>query len=101
MNSPDPDNLSPLLGEWQLQPRRNPNFRPAVVGRIARLRTQSWATYLQTHLAGWAVAAVLLVAVAGVGGVWAGKARTEKAREAMVVSYLADLDPRVQAKLRP
>lgn len=102
MNSPEEsDSMSRTLAEWQVQPKADPNFRPAVWQRIRQRGRETWATYVQAHLATWAVVAFVTVGAAGWAGMSAGKARLSAAREAMVVSYLVELDPRVQAKLRP
>jgi hypothetical protein len=101
MNPPEPnDPMSQTLAEWRVQPKADPNFRPAVWQRIRQRSSESWATYVQAHLAAWSVVAVVAVAAAGWAGVSAGRAQLSSERESMVVSYLVELDPRVQAKLR-
>jgi hypothetical protein len=102
MNSPEPpDPLSRTLAEWQVRPRADPDFRPAVWQRIQQRGRETWDTYVQARLAAWTVVALVTVGAAGWAGVSAGKARLSAEREAMVVSYLVELDPRVQARLRP
>lgn len=102
MNSPDPnDSLSEALASWRVQPKADPNFRPAVWQRLREKTRDTWGTYVRAHLAAWAVVAVITVGAAGWAGASAGRSRLEDQREAMVVSYLVELDPRVQAKLRP
>lgn len=102
MNSPEKDDsLSRTLGAWRVQPKADPNFRPAVWQRIRKRAGETWATYVQAHLAAWSIVAVLTVTAAGLAGVSAGRARLAAERDAMVVNYLVELDPRVQAKLRP
>jgi hypothetical protein len=102
MNSPQPDDpISRTLAEWRVQPMADPNFRPAVWNRIRQRSRETWANYVQAHAAAWSVVALVAVTAAGWAGVSAGRARLAEQREAMVVSYLVELDPRVQAKLHP
>lgn len=102
MNSSDPnDRLSRVLGDWRVQPSADPNFRPAVWQRIRQRTRETWAGYVRTHLAAWSVAAVVAMGMAGWTGLTAGRAQLDAKRDAMVVAYLVELDPRVQAKLRP
>ena len=102
MNSSDPnDPVSRALADWHVQPRADPNFRPAVWQRIGQRSRETWATYVRAHVAAWSVAAVLTVTAAGWAGVSVGRAQLDAKRDAMVVAYLVDLDPRVHAKLRP
>lgn len=95
------DPLSQTLATWRVRPKADPNFRPAVWARIRRSARESWTRYVQAHLAAWSIVAVLAIVSAGVAGVSAGRARLGADRETMVVTYLVELDPRVQAKLRP
>src|SRR5687767_16007834 len=102
MSTPDPDErLSRTLEDWRIQPLVNPNFRPAVWQRIRQRSGETLASYVRAHAAAWSIATVLAVTAAGLVGVTAGRAQLNVKRDAMVVSYLVDLDPRVQAKLRP
>lgn len=102
MNSSEPnDPLSRALVEWRVNPPADPQFRPAVWQRIRRRAQDTWAGYFQAHLAQWSVVAIFAVTVAGWAGHAAGEARVEAERDAMVTSYLIELDPRVQAMLRP
>ena len=102
MNSSDPnDPVSRALADWRVQPRTDPNFRPAVWQRIRQRSGETWATYVRTRVAVWSVAALLTVTAAGWAGIVAGRSQLDAKRNAMVVAYLVDLDPRVQAKLRP
>jgi hypothetical protein len=101
MNSPEPnDPLSRDLATWRVQPKTDPNFRPAVWQRLRERGRETWAAYVRAHLAAWCVVAVVAVSAAGWAGVAAGKSRLEAERDAMVVNYLVGLDPRVQARLR-
>lgn len=95
------ESLSETLRQWRVQPPVDPNFRPAVWRQIRRGSRETWGTYVAAHRLGWSVAAVLTLAVAGLGGHAAAQARLHVDREAMVVAYLVELDPRVQASLRP
>ena len=100
MNPSDPDpSLARALAHWQIAPETDPNFRPAVWQRIRAKSRETWATYVRTHLVGWAVTTSLAVAVAVWTGHSAAQAKLEESREKMVVSYLVDLDPRVLAKI--
>jgi hypothetical protein len=102
MKSPEPnDPLSRVLADWRVQPAAQPNFRPEVWQRIREQSRESWATYIRGHLAGWTMAALVAISAAGWAGHAAGRAQLDTKRDAMVVAYLVDLDPRVQAKLRP
>lgn len=101
MDSPHHDEaLSGALQAWRLRPQRNSQFRPAVWARIRRHSRDSWANYVRTHRVAWTVAAALVVGVAGWTGQIAARARLAAERDAMVVAYLVELDPRVQANLR-
>lgn len=95
------DTLSQTLAVWRLRPKTDPHFRPAVWARIRQSARETWAVYVQAHLAAWSVAAALAIMTASVAGVSAARARLSADRETMVVTYLVELDPRVQAKLRP
>lgn len=84
-----------------MQPPADPNFRPAVWARIRDRSRETWTTYVRAHLTAWGVAAVCVVALSGWIGASAGKTKLDHARDAMVVAYLVELDPRVQAQLHP
>lgn len=95
------DPLSSVLAEWRLTPKSNPRFRPAVWQRIQARARESWANYVRAHAVGWSVAAVVVVAAGSWTGHAAVRAKLDAERDAMVVAYLSELDPRVQARLRP
>jgi hypothetical protein len=95
------DPLSDALQQWRVNPPPDPYFRPGVWRRIGGRPPESWAAYIRSHLVGWSVAAAVALGVAGWTGHAAAQARLDGARDAMVVSYLVELDPRVQAMLRP
>lgn len=100
MKSSDLDSsLSRTLADWQVTPRANPNFRPAVWERIRAQTRDTWGSYVRSHLVGWSVGASLAMAMAAWAGHSVAQARLEQGREKMVVSYLVELDPRVMAKL--
>lgn len=102
MDSPHPnDPLSENLQHWRVTPARDPGFRPAVWRRIAQRSRDTWAGYVRAHRLAWSVAAVAVVGVAGWTGHAAAQARLAAERDAMVTAYLVELDPRVQAGLRP
>jgi hypothetical protein len=102
MHPPEADDpLSRALSTWHVAPPADPNFRPAVWQRIQRARRQTWAAYVRDHLAAWSIVAVVAITAAGWAGARASHARLTAARDAMVISYLVELDPRVQAALRP
>lgn len=100
MNFP-PDPLSTVLQSWCVAPPADPNFRHAVWQRIAARARESWPAYLRAHAAAWALAAAVLLGAAGYTGHAVARAHAQADREAIVVNYLIDLDPRVQAVLRP
>jgi hypothetical protein len=102
MDSPKIEgSLSALMQQWRLRPARNPQFRPAVWQRIRQRSRESWASYVRAHRLSWGVATLVVLGVAGWTGHAAAEAKLATDREAMVVAYLTELDPRVQAKLRP
>lgn len=98
---PPPDSLSRTLSSWRVQPPRDPQFRPAVWRRIARRSRETWADYVAAHRLAWSVAALAAIGAAGWSGHAAAQARQSADRDALVTAYLIELDPRVQAALRP
>lgn len=98
--SPTPDPLSRTLADWRVTPTRDPRFRTRVWSRIGAAAREPWGDYVRSHLASWSAAALVAMAFAGWAGRTAAETRLKGEREAMVVAYLVDLDPRVQAKLR-
>jgi len=97
--SPDP--LSRALQNWRVSPPADPNFRPGVWQRIGGRAGTSWPAYLRAHTAGWSLAAVLALSAAGYTGRALARAHVHADREAIVMTYLVELDPRVQAVLKP
>lgn len=95
------DNLSEALKDWRVNPPADPNFRNRVWQRIGSQTRVTWPAYLRAHTAAWSLAAVLAVSVAGFTGSSLARAKARADRDAMVVTYLVELDPRVQAMLKP
>lgn len=96
-----PDFLSEVLHRWRVTPPADPNFRHGVWQRIGDQNRVTWPVYLRAHPTAWSLAAVLAVSAAGYTGSALAQARVQADREAIVVTYLVDLDPRVQAMLKP
>lgn len=101
MSAPEPnDSIDRDLAAWRLVPKAQPNFRPQVWLQIQARSRPTWVAYVGARSGAWCLAAILTITAAGWAGVAAGRARFESQREAMAVSYLVALDPRVQANLR-
>lgn len=96
----NPKSLSEVLRSWRVSPPADPNFRHRVWQRLKRQIPASWPAYLRGHSVAWSLAAILTVSAAAVTGHAAAQAKVRADREAMVVTYLVDLDPRVQAVLK-
>lgn len=101
MDSNSRDPLDDALSRWRVRPARDRNFRDSVWQRIDAAARITWAGYLHGHLLGWSFAATVALVAAGWSGRAIAQARLEADRNAMVVSYLSALDPRVLSKLRP
>ena len=102
MHSPDSrDPLSGAMKQWRVEPSPDRNFRDAVWRRIDERARSSWSLCIREHLVGWSVAAMVALVAAGWGGRVMAQARIDSDRDAMVVTYLSGLDPRVLTKLRP
>ncbi len=96
------DPLSVHLRCWRVSPPADPGFRAAIWARIRATGSRdTWPAFLRAHAAAWALVAVVTLSAAGYGGYATAQARVASDREAMVFTYLAGLDPRVQAGLRP
>lgn len=95
------DRLSETLQQWNVRPTRDPEFRPAVWRRIAQRSHDTWAGYMRAHRIAWSVAALAVIGGSGWTGHAAARAKVAAERDAMVTAYLVELDPRVQAGLRP
>lgn len=95
------DSLDDRLQGWRVNPPPDPGFRHSVWQRISRRKRETWPTYLRSHAAAWALVAVVTMGVAAYTGSSLARAHVQADREALVVTYLVDLDPRVQAVLKP
>lgn len=95
------DDLSPALQGWHVRPPADPGFRPAVWARLRARPDGSWPAYLRHHAVSCGLAAVVAFSAAGYTGLTVAHARSTADREAIVVTYLVGLDPRVQAVLKP
>lgn len=95
------DSLSEVLQDWRVNPSADPNFRHRVWQRIGGPVRVTWPAYLRAHTAAWSLAAALAVTTAGYTGSTLARAKAQADREAMAVTYLVELDPRVQAMLKP
>lgn len=95
------DTLSAVLRGWRVTPTADPNFRNSVWRRIGSRTTVTWPAYLRAHSAAWALAAVFMLGTAGFTGRALAQAQVQADREAIVTTYLVELDPRVQALQKP
>ena len=95
------DTLSGVLREWRVTPTADPNFRNSVWRRIDRGTITTWPAYLRAHSATWSLAAIMVLGAAGFTGRALAQARAQADREALVASYLVELDPRIQALHKP
>ena len=100
MNTPR-DSLTGVLHGWRVTPPPDPEFRARVWQRIDRRQGATWPAYLRSHATAWSLAAVVMLGAAAVTGSALAQARARADRDALVVTYLVDLDPRVQAVLKP
>lgn len=100
MNPPH-DPLSQALRAWRVTPPAAPGFRQGVWQRIGRRSGGTWPAYLRAHAAALSVASLLALAAAAYSGTALARSRARADRDAIVVAYLVDIDPRVQAALRP
>jgi len=91
------DPLAEILRRWRVTPPAEPDFRSSVWRRIGRESRATWSVYLRPHAAAWALATVVTVSAAAYTGHLTARAQVRADREALVVNYLVDLDPRVQA----
>jgi hypothetical protein len=100
MNTP-PDSLAESLRRWRVTSPADPQFRTSVWQRIDARTKATWPVYLRSHATAWSLAAVVLLGAAAYSGSALARAHLQADREAIVVTYLVDLDPRVQALLKP
>ena len=99
---PKRDPLSETLAGWQIQPAADPNFRPAVMARLGQIRPpRDWPSYVRTHTALWATAAIMILAAAAWTGHAAGQARNQADRSELADTYVRRLDPRAMATMQP
>jgi hypothetical protein len=94
------DSLAEVLRRWRVAPPAEPGFRSNVWRRIGRQSRATWSVYLRPHATAWALAAVVTVSAAAYTGHLTARAQVRADREALVVNYLVELDPRVQAVLK-
>lgn len=95
------DSLSAVLRSWRVNPPADPDFRRRVWSRIGQATPATWPAYLRSHATAWSMAAMLALGAAAYTGTAVARTRAEADRKALVVTYLVDLDPRVQAVLKP
>ena len=95
------DSLSEVLRRWRVTPPPDPNFRHKVWQRIGDQTRATWPAYLRSHATAWSLVAVMALGTAAYAGSALARAHTQADRETLVVTYLVDLDPRVQAALKP
>jgi len=96
-----PVTLTKLLHNWQVTPSPDPNFRHNVWERIRRSKRVTWLGYLKSHATIWFISATMAMVVAGYTGNSLARSHVRTDRENLVVTYLVNLDPRVQAALNP
>ena len=99
--NPPRNPLSEALRDWRVEPPADPNFRHRVWQRLHHPLPPTWSAYLRGHAVTWMLVTVLTVSAAALTGHATARARVKADREMMVVTYLVDLDPRVQAVLKP
>jgi len=98
---PSSDSLSEALHGWQVTPPADPNFRQSVWRRIGKQAGVTWPAYLRTNIAVLSFASIIVLTAAAYGGRALAHKQARADRESIVVTYLVDLDPRIQATLRP
>ena len=82
-------------------PPADPDFRDQVWERIDQRAGITWAAYLRAHAAVWSLASIVVLGAAAYSGSALARSQTRAEREAIVVTYLVNLDPRIQAVLKP
>ncbi len=92
--------LVAVLRDWRVSPPPDPNFRHNVWQRLHPQIPASWPAYLRGHAVAWMLVTVLTVSGAALTGHAAAQIRVRADREKLAVTYLVDLDPRVQAVLK-
>ena len=100
MNVPR-ESLDVRLKAWRVNPPADPEFRHRVWQRIGARQRETWPVYLRSHASAWSLVAVFALGAAAYTGGSLARAHVRADREALVTNYLVELDPRVQAVMRP
>lgn len=95
------ETLKDALASWRVAPTTDPAFRSHVWERIRKRPDTAWADYLRAHAAALSLVSLLALAAAALGGGVIARSRVRADREAIVMTYLVDIDPRVQAAQKP
>ncbi len=95
------NSLSEALQGWRVKPPADPGFRQGVWRRIGEKAEPAWPGYIRAHAPSLAAAAFLAAGAAAYTGSVMAHSQVRADREAIVVAYLMDLDPRAQAALKP
>jgi hypothetical protein len=98
MNSPR-DPLSTVLGEWQVKPARDPQYRTRVWARIEaaqreKSRGGSWMGFARGHAALVAGAFALAIVLGAVSGRSQARARLAEESARIASVYVQSLDAR-------
>lgn len=87
--------LSRVLAEWTVAPRRDPAFRAAVQARIDRDGApSSWSFYARQHAPLVVGTLALAMATGALTGIEKARSRTEADRAALAAAYVHALDAR-------
>ena len=100
MNTPR-QSLHGALESWRVSPAPDPAFRRQVWERIRKRPDTSWSDYLRAHAAALSLASIVALGVAAWSGGALARSRVRADRESIVMTYLVDIDPRVQAAQKP
>lgn len=95
------ESLDSRLQAWRVNPPSDPEFRHRVWQRIVTRQREAWPVYLRSHASAWSLVALLALGAAAYTGGSLARAHVRADREALVVNYLVELDPRVQAVIKP
>lgn len=95
------DRLSEVLREWRVTPSTDPDFLSSVWRRIDARVNGTWRGYILAHAAVWAFVATMTLGAAAYTGTALARERIHADRQALVSTYLVELDPRVRASLKP
>ena len=99
--NPSRDSLAEVLRSWRVTPPADPDFRNRVWRRIGKPAATTWPAFLRAHAAAWSLASIVVLGAAAYSGSALARSQMRVDREAMVATYLVNLDPRVQAVLKP